>query len=312
MTKQSLHEKLTHQIVEAMESATNFQMPWHSEQELPVNAFTNNKYKGINTVSLWASSMKQSYDSSVWSTYRQWQELGAQVEKGQKSSTIILYKPLTGKDGEPIYNTEPPYRQTVFMRSASVFNANQVTGYESKVSTNTPTEDLTIKLATVDAYVSGSKASITIGGHQAYYNCKADKINIPERHLFTGSTTCSPTEAFYSTLLHELVHWTGTEKRCNRDHTGRFGNSAYAKEELVAELGSAFLCADLGITSSPREDHASYINSWIKVLKDDDKAIFSAASNATTAVNYLNKLQLQLDESIQPITAIQQSLNLKH
>ena len=310
MTKQSLHEKLTHQIVEAMESATNFQMPWHTEQELPQNALTSNNYKGINTVSLWACTMQKHYDSSHWATYKQWHELDAQVKKGERGSTIVIYKPLIGNDGEPIYFTEPPYRQKVFMRSASVFNANQVTGWQSDSIISKPTIDLTSKLANVDAYVSATKASITIGGHQSYYNGKADKINIPERHLFNGSTTCSPTEAFYSTLLHELVHWTGTEKRCNRDHTGRFGNSAYAKEELVAELGSAFLCADLGITSSPREDHASYIKNWIKVLKNDNKAIFLAASNATTAVNYLN--HLQLDEAIQPITAIQQSLNLKH
>ncbi len=303
MTKQTLHEKVTHQIIDAMESATNFQMPWHIEQELPINALTNNKYQGINTVSLWSNSMRKHYDSSHWATYRQWQELDAQVQKGERGSTIIIYKPITNRDGEIIYSTEPPYKPKVLIRSANVFNANQVSGWEPPNASTEPIIDLTSKLNNADTFVSNSKATITTGGSQAYYNHKTDIINMPKRKLFTGTSSSTPTEGYYSTLLHELVHWTGFEKRCNRDLSGRFGKHAYAREELIAELGSAFLCAELGITKLPRTDHASYIKSWIKVLKEDVTAIFLAASKATTAVCYLNSLQFLVKSSDYPLSA---------
>lgn len=138
----------------------------------------------------------------------------------------------------------------------------------------------------------------------AYYDRVADLIKIPDRNLFIGTATSSPTEAYYSTLLHELVHWSGNDKRCNRDHSGRFGAKAYAREELVAELGAAFLCAELNISVIPRPDHASYINSWIQVLKSDDKAIFWAAARATDAVAYLNRLQVRTNNNL-PVMANQ-------
>lgn len=303
MSKQTLHEKVTHQIIDAMESATNFQLPWHINKELPINALTNNKYQGINTVSLWSNSMHKQYDSCYWATYRQWQELDAQVQKGERGSTIITYKPVTNKAGEIICSTEPPYKPKVLIRSATVFNANQVKNWQPSIDNSSPLTDLTNRLESADTFVSNTSASITTGGNQAFYNPQKDIINMPIRKLFTGSSTCTPTEGYYSTLLHELIHWTGNEKRCNRDIAGRFGKAAYAREELIAELGSAFLCAELGITKLPRPDHSSYIKSWIKVLREDVTAIFSAASKATTAVCYLSSLQFLIKSSDYPVPA---------
>jgi antirestriction protein ArdC len=129
------------------------------------------------------------------------------------------------------------------------------------------------------------------GGERAFYRPADDIIQMPERERFLGTETSTPTEAYYGTLLHELTHWTGAKKRCDREFGKRFGDQAYAMEELVAELGAAFLCADLGISVTPRQDHAAYIDNWLSVLKADKKAIFTAASKAAQASDYLAGLQ---------------------
>lgn len=128
---------------------------------------------------------------------------------------------------------------------------------------------------------------VSLGGPWYYYRPSTDTIQLPPREAFVGSATSNPTEAFYSTLLHELTHWTAPEARCNRELGKRFGDAAYAMEELVAELGAAFLCADLGIAAAPRADHAQYLASRLNVLKADKKAIFTAASTAGEAVRFL-------------------------
>ena len=120
---------------------------------------------------------------------------------------------------------------------------------------------------------------------------------MPPVETFNGTDTSTPTEGYYGTLLHELTHWTGHEKRCDRDLSGRFGADAYAAEELVAELGAAFLCSELGISQQPRPDHAQYVGHWLRVLKADKRAIFTAASKATQAAEYLNGLQVAIAEA---------------
>jgi len=140
-------------------------------------------------------------------------------------------------------------------------------------------------LDNAEAYVSNSGASITFGGDVACYSPVADKIKCPTPDQFDS------TESYYGVLLHELVHWTGHKTRCNRDLLNSFGSEDYAKEELVAELGAAFLCSDLGITPEPRQDHAGYLASWLKVLKSDKKFIVRAATKAQAAIDHLNGLQ---------------------
>lgn len=146
-------------------------------------------------------------------------------------------------------------------------------------------------LSQVEAYVAATGARIAFGGESAFYRPLTDTIHMPDRTRFVGSATSSATECLYSTLLHELTHWTGVKTRCDREFGKRFGDDAYAMEELVAELGAAFLCADLGIANTPRPDHAAYISHWLTVLKADKKAIFTAASKASQAVDYLDALQ---------------------
>jgi antirestriction protein ArdC len=146
-------------------------------------------------------------------------------------------------------------------------------------------------LEQAEAFVAATGASISHGGGRAFYRPATDSIQLPPREAFVGSPTSTPAEAYYSTLLHELTHWTSAPSRCNRELGKRFGDDAYAIEELVAELGTAFLCADLGITDEPRADHAQYLAAWLSILKADKKAIFTAASKASEAAAFLAALQ---------------------
>jgi antirestriction protein ArdC len=142
-----------------------------------------------------------------------------------------------------------------------------------------------------EAFVAATGASILHGGGRAYYRPSTDSIHLPPREAFIGTPTSTPAESYFATLCHELCHWTSRENRCNRQLGKRFGDQAYAMEELVAELGAAFLCADLGVTGEPRADHAQYLASWLAVLKADKKAIFTAASKASEAAAFLAALQ---------------------
>jgi len=173
-------------------------------------------------------------------------------------------------------------------KSSFVFNAEQVEGW----SYPEPIiyEDRTEKLQGVDSFIESLGADIRYGGETAGYNRSFDRISMPERRRFVGTETSTATEAFYSVILHELVHWSGHPVRLNRDLSGRFGTSAYAVEELVAELGAAFLCADFGISLNPRLDHAAYVSNWLQVLRQQKTAIFTTASTATAACRFLGEL----------------------
>jgi antirestriction protein ArdC len=175
-----------------------------------------------------------------------------------------------------------------------VFNVAQVDGFD--IAPAEPLPDLTTRLQHVDDFIAATGAEFREGGVRAFYRHRAtdgsgDFIQMPPRSLFTGTATSTPTEAYESTRLHELGHWSGASHRLNREFGKRFGDKAYSFEELVAELNAAFLCAELGITNTPRADHAQYIANWLDVLKGDKKAIFSAASLASSAVTYLFSLQ---------------------
>lgn len=287
--KLDIHQAITNQIIEAIEAgAGEFKMPWHrSHGSLmrPVNVSTGKPYQGVNILSLWVTVEAHGYSAPVWGTYRQWQDKGAQVRKGEKSSLIVFYKELeyTRENAE---TGEAEDGKTLFARASHVFNVAQVDGYalpEAKHAPRTEIEALT----DADALLAASRAIIREGGERAFYRPSDDTIVLPDRHRFTGTETMSPQEAFYATALHELTHWSGAKHRLDRDFSGRFGTASYAFEELIAELGASYLCADLGITTELRPDHAAYIANWLKVLKDDKKAIFTAASQADKAARFL-------------------------
>ena len=288
-----IHQHITDKIVSAIErGAGDFRLPWHRSAGSivrPVNVASKKAYRGINVVALWAYAEESGYSSGVWGTYRQWSEAGAQVRKGEKAAYVVFYKEL-----EFAAETETGDADTItrlFARATPVFAAEQVDGYQPPVIDAPPATVIT-PLEQAEAFVAATRVSINHGGGRAFYRPSTDSIQLPTREAFIGSPTSTPAEAYYSTLLHELTHWTSAETRCNRQLGKRFGDQAYAIEELVAEFGAAFLCADLGITDEPRADHAQYLASWLSVLKADKKAIFTAASKASEAAAFLTAFQM--------------------
>jgi antirestriction protein ArdC len=287
-----IHQHITDKIVSAIERGTgDFRLPWHRSAGSimrPVNMASKKAYRGVNVVALWAYAEESSYSSGVWGTYRQWSEAGAQVRKGEKAAFVVFYKELEFAAESETSDAEKITR--LFARATPVFAAEQVDGYQPPVIDAPPATVIT-PLEQAEAFVAATRASINHGGGRAFYRPSTDNIQLPPREAFIGTPTSTPAEAYYSTLLHELTHWTSAETRCNRQLGKRFGDQAYAIEELVAELGAAFLCADLRITAEPRADHAQYLASWLSVLKADKKAIFTAASKASEAATFLAALQ---------------------
>jgi len=279
---------ITDKIVAAIEKgAGDFVMPWHREGPAlgrPVNAFTRKPYQGVNVVALWAEAVTAGYTSGWWATYRQWQSLGAQVRRGEHGTVIVFYRRLNTAPAEDADEADEP---RLVARASRVFSQNQVDGWNEPVTIVAPLAEAIDK---AEAFVSGSGATVRHGGLEACYRRDLDLIQMPMRERFVGSPTSSSSESYYATLLHELTHWTGAAHRLGREFGKRFGDEAYAVEELVAELGAAFLCAQLQIANEPRADHAAYVAHWLRVLKDDRRAIFVAASKAKEAVEYLTTL----------------------
>ena len=289
-SKFDVHQEITDRIVDAIETAGDFQLPWIRRKggcfARPVNVASRNPYNGVNIVSLWVSALKHEYPSNVWGTYRQWQQADYQVRKGEKASLVVFYKTV----GVEVQNEETGQAEAgerMFARASWVFNAAQVDGYPID-ETEVPETGSFDPIDKAEAFVQATGAAVEEGGDVACYIPSLDLIQVPERRRFTGTETTSPAEGFYSTLCHELLHWSGAEKRLGRDMSGRFGTEGYAMEELVAELGAAFLCSDLGISQEPRPDHAWYVKNWLAVLKNDKKAVFAAASKASEAANWLS------------------------
>lgn len=286
-----VHAKITDEIVQAIEAgASEFEMPWHgcSRGGFPRNPATGNMYSGINTLTLWVAGQSNGFASSRWASYLQWKKLGAQVRKGEKGSLVVFYKRLDGEEDKPLNleNEDQPEKIRMVARYSQVFNSDQVDGWEDNTSR---LEDNHVTLNSVEAFIDGLGSDIHYGSNSAYYKPALDRIFMPNITKFRDTKFGCAEENFYMVLLHEHIHWTGHKSRLNRNLSERFGTEAYAMEELVAELGSAYLCASLGINTQPRPDHASYISSWLKALKGDKKAIFAMSSLASKASQFLEE-----------------------
>jgi antirestriction protein ArdC len=282
-----IHQHITNQIIAAIEQgAGEFRLPWHAGGAIlsPTNVESKKPYRGVNIVALWAASEQRGFSSGIWGTYRQWAQAGAQVRKGEKSSYVVFYKEI--ELGSPGDASEIEKR--LFARATPVFAAEQVDGFALPVAEDA---DPLEPIAAAESFVAATGANVNHGGSRAYYRPSSDSIHVPLKEAFVGTATSTAAEAYYSTLLHELTHWTSHGQRCNRQLGKRFGDSAYAMEELVAELGAAFLCSEIGITAEPRLDHAQYLASWLSVLKADKRAIFTAASKASEATAWLHERQ---------------------
>jgi antirestriction protein ArdC len=268
-----LYERVTNTIIAELETGTApWVRPWKGSAGgfLPQNFATGRHYNGINICILWHEAEQKGYGVPQWMTFQQAIQKGACVRKGEKGTTVVFVKKLrVGEDENQ--------RTVGMLKTFTVFNVAQIDGLPEPEAT--PDRPEPERDAAADAFIEATQADIRRGGDMAAFIPSKDYITIPFEKDFRGM------EHFYATALHELSHWTGAKHRLNRDLTGRFKTASYAAEELVAELSAAFLCAHLGIQGELR--HAAYIESWLTLLREDSKAIFTAASKASQAADYL-------------------------
>ncbi len=288
--KQDIYSRVTARILAELEKGVRpWIKPWSFEHAAGriTRPLRHNgiPYRGVNVLLLWGESLEKGYAAPLWMTYKQSQELGAQVRKGEHGSLVVFADRFTKTDtndlGEAVEHAIP------FMKGYTVFNVEQIEGLPAHFYAQ-PVNPLPLseRIEHADSFVTATGAAIHHGGNQAFYAPSRDMIQLPPFEAFKDK------DSYYSTVLHELTHWTRHDTRLTRDFgRQRFGNEGYAREELVAELGSAFLCADLGITPDIRDDHAAYLGHWLKILQNDKRAIFSAAAHAQRAADFLQQLQ---------------------
>lgn len=288
--RQDVYTRVTNKIVADLEQGVRpWMKPWNAgntagriTRPLRHNGVA---YSGINILMLWASAIEQGFVAPIWMTFKQALELNAHVRKGEKGSLVVYANSITKTedDGEG----REVEREIPFMKGYTVFNVEQIEGlpehyYARPEVQLTPVE----RNQRAEAFFAGTRADIRFRGDHAFYSCDGDYIQMPVIEAFRDA------ESFYATLGHESVHWTRHPSRLERDFGRKaWGDEGYAREELVAELGAAFLCADLGLTPEVRDDHAAYIATWLTALKNDKRAIFSAAAHAQRAVDFLHGLQ---------------------
>lgn len=277
------YQRITDTIIAQLEAGTKpWIRPWRGSvrrSAMPLRA-TGEAYRGINVVMLWLSGQLAGYDQNTWMTYRQAQELGAQVRKGEQGTLVVKYGTFTPKEQEADDRSIP------YLKGYTVFNVEQIDNLPDRFKS--PLEDNAGApvpvLDHVETFIQQTGAKIAYGGKQACYRPGPDDIQIPDRDRFLSEVH------LYSTVLHEMAHWTGAASRLDRDLSGRFGSESYAMEELVAELSAAFICADLGVDHDPRDNTAAYLQSWLTVLKQDKRAIITAAAKAQAASDFLHSL----------------------
>ena len=280
---QDLYAETTARIVAALErGVAPWVRPWSTVAEaMPMNALTKRAYRGVNFTLLTLEAEGHGYPINRWLTYRQATELGGQVRRGEHGTTVVFWKLKNiAASAELVPDSAPPDlpdRVYPLLRAYTVFNLAQVEGLAPELTQVAPATWEPEARAEELLLMSG--AHLRFGGSKAFYRSDSDEIHLPPQRAF-------PTAAgYYNVALHELTHWTSEESRCNRQLGQRFGDDAYAAEELIAEMGAAFLCAHCRIDGELR--HESYLASWLKVLRTDKRAIFVAASKAQQAADYL-------------------------
>jgi len=243
---------------------------------------SNRAYRGVNTLTLWAAAEEKGFCSNMWATFRQWKSLGGYVQRGEKGTRIIYWNVVTETVIDRDTGDETEERR-FFAREFHVFNVEQTGGVAlDRFRVTRPVREFTDFQAAEDAFAA-TGADIRHGGNRAYYDLNGDFIRLPIKEAFESEAS------YYSTLAHEEIHWCGAPHRLDRlDRLARFGDKSYAAEELVAELGGAFLTAAVGIPNERTlEDSAAYLGDWLSVLQSDSKAIFTAATAASEAAEYI-------------------------
>ena len=284
--KLDVYTRVTNKIVADLERGNlTWLQPWQAGHRAgpvsrPLRA-GGKPYRGVNVLMLWAAAIERGYSCPLWLTYKQAAELGGQVRKGEKGSLVVYADKIT-KTGTDEKGADVEIK-IPFMKGYTVFNAEQIDNLPGHFyATVAPLNTAINRLDSVESFFANTKVTIQHGGSRAFYSPDRDLVQMPEIQTFRDA------ESYYGVLSHECVHATRHESRLNRDLGRRLCNG-----RMVAEIGAAFLCADLGITLETREDHAAYVQSWLTVLKDNKRAIFTAASHAQKAADYLHSLQTQ-------------------
>ena len=284
----SLYDEVTAKIIAQLERGIfPWVQPWTANGAvagLPRNAVTGRFYSGVNVLILWGAVIERSFPSQDWLTFKQALAAGGCVRKGEKGETICFADRFTpNAEKQRAQDSGDAAHSIPFLKRFTVFNAAQCDGLPTRIAADAVPPPERQLVADAESLIATSRADFRIGGARAFYNFTEDYVQVPPQPAFTAQIN------YYRTALHELGHWTGHPTRLARSfssHGGsRFGNTAYAREELCAELASAFLCAALGIVPTVR--HADYLGSWLAVLREDSRAIFKAASHASKAADYL-------------------------
>ena len=289
-TRIDLYTRVTNAIVADLENGVRpWLKPWNAEHAAggitrPLRA-GGQPYKGINVLMLLLAAMTHNFSAPIWMTFNQAKELKGNVRKDSKGSLVVYADRITRT--EAAEDGSENERDIYFMKGYTVFNVEQIEGLPAQFyDIASPQIDPVQRITRADDFFANTGADIRHGGNQAYYAAGADHVQMPPFVSFKDA------ESYCSTLAHEMTHWTKHPARLDRDFgRSKFGDEGYAREELVAEIGAAFLCCDLGITPEPRDDHAAYLDHWLKVLKADKRAIFQAASHAQRAVDFLHGFQ---------------------
>ena len=289
--RSDVYDRVTARIVADLDQGTRpWLKPWSTAAgdgvPLVPRRANGTPYRGINVLLLWGAAQDGGYRSPFWMTYQQAAERKAQVRKGEHGALVVYADRYTKT--ETTETGEESDREIAFLKGYTVFNIEQIDGLPAELY---PGPALPLApapaplIAAADGFIAHTGAIVRHGGNRAFYAPGSDHIQLPPVAAFRDA------ESYTATKAHELVHWTGHRSRLAREFGKRFGDHAYAFEELVAELGAAFLCSTLGITPETRADHAEYLAHWLKVLKADKRAIFTAASHAQKAADYLHQLQ---------------------
>jgi len=280
----SLYDEVTGRIIaELAAGRAPWVRPWGKASGaapgLPRNALTGRSYSGVNVLLLWGALIEHGFDDQGWLTFRQAQKAGGQVRRGERGTTVVYADRFAPKDeaARAAQAGEAP-GVVPFLKRFTVFNIAQCEGLDGICPPVVAPPEREI-IPNVEDLVAATGASVRIGGSEAYYAPALDYVRVPPQPAFHQQID------YYRTLLHELSHWTGHPSRLNRDQTGRFGSKPYGFEELVAELSAAFTCAALGVVPTVRQ--ADYLGAWLAILREDNRAIFRAASKASKSADFL-------------------------
>lgn len=281
-----IRQAITDKIIAMLEKGGNeARARWTQAAQggFPSNGKTGDTYRGVNVLILWDEAIERGYSSNIWMTYKQAEGMGAQVRKGEKAVMCAYFEMVKRKGGEAdqAQGEEGKNGFIPMCKPFWLFNVAQIDGLPESLTAPTETTGKFNPIADAEKLLTASCAEINHGFDGAFYAPGKDQICLPARERFT-----SP-ENYYATALHELTHWTGHESRLNRQFGKRFGDDAYAFEELVAELGAAFVVGHVGFVDATIENHAAYVQNWLTVLKNDKTAIFTASKQASLAYDFI-------------------------